>query len=231
MLKKLGKAIAWALGGAVGLSVLLVVLFRFVPVPYTPLMAIRAYEAREQNRPLQLKKTWVPLAKINPNLQLAVIASEDQNFVDHWGFDFDAIQQAAQYNKISKDRRGASTISQQVAKNVFLWPSRTWLRKGLEAYFTVLIELVWSKQRIMEVYLNVIEMGDGIFGAEAAAQAYYNQPAQALTAFQAAYIAASLPNPRRFNPAQPNLYMHAKSGWIVNKIVWLRANRILDELN
>lgn len=228
MLKRIGKILLWVLGSFIGLSVLLVVIFRFAPIPYTPLMGIRNWESNSQKTNFKLNYRWVPISKLSTSLQLAVIASEDQNFLDHYGFDFDAIEQAAQYNKISKDKRGASTISQQVAKNVFLWPSRTWVRKGLEAYFTILIELFWSKERIMEVYLNVIEMGDGIFGAEAAANIYYKVTAAQLTDYQAAYIAASLPNPRRFNPAMPNLYMRAKSSWIVNKIVWMRASGMLN---
>lgn len=231
MFKKILRYLLWTIGAAIGLSVLLVVVYRFVPVPYTPLMAIRAYEARQENRPFQIKKRWVPLANISSNLQLAVIASEDHYFFDHWGFDFAAIEQAAQYNKVNKTKRGASTISQQVAKNVFLWPGRTWVRKGLEAYLTVLIELVWSKARILEVYLNVIETGDGVFGAEAAANVYYNKPATDLNAFQAAYIAASLPNPRRFNPAQPNAYMHTRSAWIVGKMTWMKAAGFLNQLD
>ncbi len=227
MLLWLGRAVLWTLSTALALSIILVLIFRFVPVPFTPLMGIRASEMHAKNRPIKLKKEWVSLGDISPNLQLAVIASEDQRFFEHFGFDFEAIGKAADYNKLSKQKIGASTISQQVAKNVFLWPSRTWLRKGLEAYFTLLIEVVWSKERILEVYLNVIETGDGIFGAEAAAKAYFGNTASKLTPYQAALIAAALPSPRRWNPAQPNLFLRAKGSWIMHRAAWMKANHVL----
>ena len=152
------------------LSVFSVILFRFVPVPLTPLMLIRCVEQKFDGRPMQMQKDWVPLEQISPAMPLAAIAAEDQNFEDHFGFDLKAIQKAEKYNEKHKGKRlkGASTISQQTSKNVFLWPSRSYIRKGFEVYFTFLIEVFWSKKRIMEVYLNVIEMGDGIYGIEAA---------------------------------------------------------------
>lgn len=205
------------------LSLLAVLLFRIVPVPYTPLMLIRTWDNYDSKKPINQQKTWVPLSAISGELAWAVMASEDQRFYEHYGFDFEAIEKVRQMNKVSKEKRGASTISQQVAKNVFLWPDRSWLRKGLEAYFTILIELTWPKERIMEVYLNCIEMGEGIFGAEAAARAYYGIPASKLNLQQAAAIAAALPNPRKWSPAQPNEFIKAKSGWIVRAVWQLRA--------
>ena len=172
------KAALWFFG----ISIFSVIVFRFVPVPVTILMLQRCVEQKIDGEPMVLQKDWVSLDKISNNLQLAVVTSEDQQFLWHHGFDFEAIEKAQKYNEKQKKRkrpktRGASTISQQTAKNVFLFPQRSYIRKGLEVYFTALIELLWSKQRIMEVYLNVIEMGDGIYGAEAAAQYYFHKPA------------------------------------------------------
>lgn len=190
-------------------TILSVVIFRFVPVVVTPLMVIRMVEQVEEGRELKMSHDWVSLDEISPSLPVAVIASEDGKFLSHHGFDFEAIQHAAKRNMEhpEKQKLGASTISQQTAKNVFLWPGRTWWRKGLEVYFTSLIELLWSKQRIMEVYLNSIEMGEGIYGAEAVAQEHFGCSAQELTRSQCALIAATLPNPRRFSSKNPSPYM------------------------
>jgi monofunctional glycosyltransferase len=163
----------------------------------------------------QIKKQWVSLDKISTPMQHAVIASEDQEFENHFGIDVDAIEKAFEFNKNHKRKKGASTISQQVAKNVFLWQSRNWLRKGLELYSTFLIELFWSKDRILEVYLNVAEMGDGIFGAEAAAQQFYKKTASKLTSFEAARIAACLPNPVRYRATAPSDYVLKRQEWIM----------------
>lgn len=196
------------------LSVFSVVLFRFVPVPVTPLMLSRSAENGFTN----WKHDWVPIEEISPNLQLAVVASEDQNFVKHNGFDFQAIEKAMEHNKKGKRTRGASTISQQVAKNVFLWQGRSWIRKGFEVYFTFLIELFWSKERIMEVYLNSIEMGNGIYGAEAASQYWYKKPAKKLTQREAAGIAAILPNPRKFKANNSSSYIERRKTHIVRQM-------------
>jgi monofunctional biosynthetic peptidoglycan transglycosylase len=151
---------------------------------------------------------WVPIEKISPYLIQAVVATEDNRFMKHHGIDFGAIKKARAFNqKSTRRKRGASTISQQTAKNVFLWPARTYLRKGFEVYFTLLIETIWSKKRVMEVYLNMIEMGPGIYGAEAASQYYFKKPASKLSRNEAVLIAVSLPNPRRRNPARPSKYM------------------------
>ena len=215
MFKKIGRFILRCIVGFFVLSILSVVAFRFVPVPFTPLMVIRCVQQGAAGKPIRIYKTWEPLNKISPHLQLAVVCSEDQNFISHMGFDVKAIQEDIEYNKTHKDKRGASTISQQTAKNVFLWPSRSFVRKGLEVYFTFLIELCWSKERIMEVYLNVIEMGDGIYGAEGAAQTYYHKHAKDLSPSQAAAIASILPGPLIYKISNPPYYVAARQRWIL----------------
>lgn len=193
-----------------------VLLLKFVPVYVTPLMLIRGCEQLASGEKLHLHHHWIPLDKISPALAEAVVASEDNRFPTHHGFDFQQIAEAREEAEAGGRVRGASTISQQTAKNVFLWPGRSYLRKGLEAYFTVLIEFVWGKRRIMEVYLNSIEMGDGLFGAEACAEAHFHKPALRLTAPEAALVAASLPNPRRFNSARPSPYMLRRQAQILS---------------
>lgn len=209
------KTAAWF----VGLSLFSVVLFRFVPVPVTPLMLIRCGEQVFSGQELNLKHDWIPLEEISKNLPLAVVCSEDQNFLNHSGFDIEAIERSVEAaKKGTKRMRGASTISQQTAKNVFLWPGRSWIRKGFEVYFTVLIEFVWGKERIMEVYLNSIEMGKGIYGAEAAAGFYWHTTAKNLSGTQAAAIAAVLPNPRKYSVNPPGPYVQSRIGWIVDQM-------------
>ncbi len=199
------------------LSLFFVVLYRFVPVYYTPLMFIRAYEQIKSNQPVRINHHWVPLdSGISQHLVQAVVASEDNLFLVHNGFDFDQIKISRENSKKGKKLRGASTISQQTAKNVFLWPGRSYLRKGLEVYFTVLIEFVWGKERIMEVYLNSIEMGPGIYGAEAVARAHFNKSAVDLSVREAALIAVSLPNPRVLNSGKPSPYMLKRQGKIIS---------------
>lgn len=179
-------------------SIALVLLFRFVPVPFTPLMLLRHIEAYQQGHHLEIQHEWTPLEDISLNLIAAVIDHEDAKFYDHRGFDWDAIRCAHKRNqRYDRITCGGSTISQQTAKNIFTFHSRTYLRKAVEAYFTVLIEFLWGKERIMEVYLNMIEMGDGVFGAEAAADYYFSTSAAGLTRYDANYIAARLPDPRR----------------------------------
>lgn len=211
----LWKAALWFLG----LSLAFVVLFKFVPVPVTPLMIIRLGEQLADGKELRLKHDWVSIDEISKHLPLAVVCSEDQNFMNHSGFDIKAIERSIDASKRgSKRLRGASTISQQTAKNVFLWPGRSWVRKGFEVYFTVLIEFAWSKERIMEVYLNSIEMGNGIYGAEAAARHYWKTSAKNLTKRQAAAIAAVLPNPRRYSANPPGPYVQSRIGWITGQM-------------
>ena len=205
-------------------TILSVVILRWVPVYFTPLMFIRLAQQKAANQELTLHHHWVPLDEIAPSLPLAVMASEDAHFLEHHGFDFKAIEKAAMRNIKHPDKRkhGASTISQQTAKNVFLWPGRSWVRKGFEVYFTGLIELVWSKERIMEVYLNSIEMGDGIYGADAVAEHHFHTTADKLTKAQCALIAVSLPNPRRFNSASPSGYMLKRQARILREMRFVK---------
>lgn len=172
-----------------------------------------------------LKRDYVDEDEISYHMKLAVISSEDQIFPDHSGFDWKSIEKAMKYNKKKPGRiRGASTISQQVAKNVFLWQGRDWIRKGLEVYFTKMIEWIWGKKRILEVYLNVVEMGKGVFGAEAAAQAYFNKPAKKLTRNEAAMIAAGLPNPKKYTVKPVSPYVRIRSSWIVRQMAHMERD-------
>lgn len=198
-----------------GTSIVFTLFYRFINLPATPLMLIRVVENIAEGKKPSITKNWVSLKDISPNLVLAVIASEDNNFENHYGVDFKAIEKAKKLNARGKKMRGASTITQQTAKNAFLWPARTYIRKGLELYFTGLIEILWGKKRIMEVYLNVIEMGDGVYGAEAASQKYFHKPAKNLTRAEAAAIAAVLPNPRKWRPDKPTAYISRKKAWIL----------------
>lgn len=188
------------------LTIFSVILFRFFPIPVTPLMIIRCVEQRSSGKEMKLSKEWTSLDKISPVMPLAVMAAEDQNFEEHFGFDLEAIRKAESYNEKhqGKKLKGASTITQQTAKNVFLWPSRSWIRKGFEVYFTFLIEIFWSKKRIMEVYLNVIETGDSIYGVEAASLIYFHKPSSKLNIYEASRLAAILPDPRNWNPVHPS---------------------------
>ncbi len=199
------------------LSVIVVVVFKWAPVPITPLMVIRNIEQTEIHKK-GWEHDWIPIEDISTNLQLAVICSEDQNFLKHHGFDIKAIEKAYENNKKGKKIKGASTISQQTAKNVFLWPNRSWLRKGLETYFAFLIELIWSKERIIEVYLNSIEMGPGIYGAEAASQYWFKKSASKLSKYEAAAIASILPNPLRYKANPATSYIEVRKSWVVNQM-------------
>jgi monofunctional biosynthetic peptidoglycan transglycosylase len=196
------------------LSILSVVVYRWVPVPITPLMLIRDVEQFKNGQGIIMEHDWVPLEDISPKLQLAVVCSEDQNYLKHFGFDIGAIKKAIAENQKGKRIRGGSTITQQTAKNVFLWQGRSYLRKALEAWFTLLIEVFWSKERIMEVYLNSIEMGNGIYGAEAASQHWFHKSAKKLTKDEAAAIAAILPNPIRLKANPANSYISNRKAWI-----------------
>ena len=205
-------------------TILSVVTLRWLPVYATPLMFIRWVQQIKAGEETRWHHHWVPLDEISPSLSLAVMASEDALFLEHNGFDFKAIEHAAMRNMKypEKQKLGASTISQQTAKNVFLWPGRSWTRKGLEVYFTALIELMWGKERIMEVYLNSIEMGDGIYGADAVAEQHFNTTAKELTKAQCALIAATLPNPRRFNSAYPSNYMKKRQKRILHEMKFVK---------
>jgi monofunctional biosynthetic peptidoglycan transglycosylase len=214
MIKKIFKFLLKLAGILFLFSLFMVLLYKWVPVPFTPLMAIRYFENPDE----KIEHSWVPREEISLHLQLGVVASEDQNFVKHNGFDIEAIQKAIEDNQKGKRIRGASTISQQTAKNVFLWPGGNWLRKGLEVYFTFLIESFWSKERILEVYLNSIEMGRGIYGAEAAAQHWFNKSAAKLSVYEAAAIAAILPNPREYRANPASNYINKRKNWIVRQM-------------
>ena len=221
ILRRIRKIAQWATALFFGTTILAVVVLKFLPVYYTPLMFIRLFQLDEA----KLSHTWVPLEEMSPSMPIAVMASEDAKFPDHWGFDFEAIEKAAERNAKhpEKNKLGASTISQQTAKNVFLWPGRSWVRKGLEAYFTVLIEVFWSKERIMEVYLNSIEMGPGIYGVQAVAEEHFGCDAKDLTANQCALIAATLPNPRRFSSLTPSKYMKKRQRQIRAKMKYVKS--------
>lgn len=214
MIKRFFKFFAKLILSLIVLSVLLVLLFKWVPVPITPLMILRYAENPQE----KTTHDWVPIEDISRHLQLAVIASEDQNFKNHNGFDLVAINKAIEDNQKGKRVRGASTISQQTAKNVFLLPHRNWVRKGLEVYFTFLIETFWTKERILEVYLNSIEMGKGIYGAEAASKVWFGKSAKNLNAYEAAAIAAILPNPREYRANPASNYIQQRKAWIVRQM-------------
>jgi monofunctional biosynthetic peptidoglycan transglycosylase len=193
-----------------------VILYRFVNPPITTFMAYQTASQFFKGKDLKFEKKWVKIEYISPNMIRAVIAAEDNRFVNHWGIDTKAIKEAVEHNKDGRTTHGASTISQQTAKNVFLWPSRSYLRKGLEFYFTLLIEGIWGKKRIMEVYLNVIETGKGFYGIEKASQKYFNTNSSKLTDSQAALIAATLPSPQRYNPVNPGNYMISRRDQIIS---------------
>ncbi len=198
-----------------GSTLLVTFIYKYLPVYVTPLMVIRTFEQKKAGDKLTWHHRWVPLEKISKELPCAVIASEDNLFLKHNGLDYKAIKQAREENKTRKKPRGASTISQQTAKNVFLWPKSSMFRKGLEVYFTFLIENIWGKRRIMEVYLNSIEMGPGIYGAEAVAVYNFNTTAAKLSRSQCALVAATLPNPLKYSSVKPSAYMLRRQGQIL----------------
>ena len=217
------KTLKWIVVAFFASTILSVVALRFLPVVVTPLMLIRCYQQVKAGEDLKLSHDWEPLTNISKDLPIAVMASEDAKFLDHHGFDYEAIEHAAKRNRQHPEKRklGASTISQQTAKNVFLWPGRSWVRKGFEVYFTALIELMWPKERIMEVYLNSIEMGKGIYGAQAVAEEHFNTDAKSLTKAQCALIAATLPNPRKFSSKNPSAYMLKRQKRILREMKYV----------
>jgi monofunctional biosynthetic peptidoglycan transglycosylase len=208
MLKPIGRILAFFVTGFFIWSFFLVVLYRDVPPLVTPLMLLRLLDGSG------IHKSWRPLSEISPNLIRAAMAAEDGKFCSHDGFDWKAIEADWQRNQRGGQLLGASTISMQTAKNLFLWPDRSWPRKGLEVYFTLLIELAWPKWRIMELYLNVVEWAPGVYGAEAAAQYHFKTSAAELSAAQAARLAAVLPNPRRWSASRPSAYIVGRAGII-----------------
>ncbi len=213
-----------------GSTILSVLVLRWCPVYLTPLMLIRCAQQVGNGERIRLKHHWVPYKEISPSLSVAVMASEDQLFLQHSGFDIKQIGIAIEERRQGKRERGASTISQQTAKNVFLWPGGSWFRKGLEVYFTGLIELIWGKQRIMEVYLNSIEMGDGIYGAEAVAQQHFGCTAEDLTKANCALIAATLPNPLKHSSKNPSSYMLKRQTWILRQMRYVEQMEEMEKL-
>lgn len=232
MIKKIFRFLLKAFLWFLAIPLIAVIVFKWVPVPATPLMAIRSYEQIQEHKPVIWKHDWVSIDEISDYLELAVVCSEDQNFLKHNGFDLGAIEKAIAHNKKGKKIRGASTISQQTAKNVFLWPGRGWIRKGLETYVTFLIELIWSKERIMEVYLNSIEMGNGIYGAEAASQYWFKKSAIKLNKNEAAAISAILPNPRKYRANPASSYIAGRKVWTIRQMGYhggkLNYDKIFD---
>ena len=229
---RLVRILLWSVLGLLVASIGLVVLLRFVNPPVSAFMAETTIGARiERDRTYEIRHHWVDLTQISPNLALAVVASEDQKFPDHWGFDVEAIEKAYSLNQHSHRVRGASTISQQVAKNLFLWSGRSYVRKGIEAYFTLLIEGCWPKRRILEVYLNIAEFGYGTYGAEAAAQRYLHKSAARLTRSDAALMAAVLPSPQRFLITAPSAYVQRRRAWILDQMQALGGPEMLDEID
>lgn len=205
--------------GVLGLTVFPVLLLAVVPAWTSSFMIGYQVDRLASDKPLPaLEHDWVSWGEIAPAAKLAVIAAEDQRFAEHFGFDFEAIGKAVQHNRGHRRKRGASTISQQVAKNLFLWSGRSWTRKALEVGYTLLIEVLWSKQRVLEVYLNVAEFGPGVYGVEAASQKYFRKPASKLTYPEAALLAAVLPNPKRLRVAAPSTYVQQRAGWILRQM-------------
>ncbi|AWK88055.1 monofunctional biosynthetic peptidoglycan transglycosylase [Azospirillum thermophilum] len=219
------RLLRWVVAGVLGLmavSVAWVLLYRVAPVPATPLMLIRAAGGSG------LDREWRPLSAVSPHLVRAVIASEDTAFCRHGGFDWDAIQSALEENEDGASLKGGSTISQQTAKNAFLWPDRTWIRKGAEAWFTLLVETLWTKRRILEVYLNIVEWDDGVYGAEAAARHHFRKPAAALTRREAALLAVVLPSPRSWSPSSPGPYVARRAGIIDRRMALVERDGLAD---
>ena len=225
MIRFIKKTLKWIVVAFFASTILSVVALRFVPVFFTPLMFIRCYQQVSEGKELKLEHHWVAFNEISPHMPVAVMASEDAKFLKHHGFDYEAIEHAAKRNMEHPEKRklGASTISQQTAKNVFLWPGRSWVRKGFEVYFTSLIELLWPKKRIMEVYLNSIETGDGIYGVDAVAEAHFGTDALHLTKAQCALIAATLPNPRKFSSKHPSAYMLKRQARILREMKFVQT--------
>ncbi|NQD92336.1 monofunctional biosynthetic peptidoglycan transglycosylase [Pseudomonas sp. CrR25] len=224
--RQLLKLLLYCMAG----SALLVLLLRWVPPPGTALMVERKVESWADGQPIDLQRSWRPWRELPDDLKIAVIAAEDQKFAEHWGFDIAAIRAALAHNQQGGSVRGASTLSQQVAKNLFLWSGRSWLRKGVEVWFTALIELLWPKQRILEVYLNSAEWGDGVFGADAAAQHHFGKGAPYLSRQQASLLAAVLPNPRQWSASRPNSRVNRRAAWIRQQMWQLGGSHYLNRL-
>ena len=220
--KRWVRAFYLVIVGAVGLPILIVLPWRWLEPPASSFMM------RAQAEGVEVHQRWVPWEAISPHLPIAVVASEDQKFPEHRGFDTESIRSALEEE--GSKGRGASTISQQVVKNLFLWSGRSWIRKGLEAYLTVFVEVLWPKQRVLEIYLNIAEFGTGIFGAEAAAEGFFNKPASQLSAREAALMAAVLPSPKRMSPGRPSPYVEERADWILRQMEQLGGPSYLDAM-
>lgn len=228
-LRTLGRFLLTAMVIFLVITVLAVLTLRWVSPPTTAFILRWQVAALFSYKPTP-RREWVDYQAISPHMALAVVAAEDQKFPFHHGFDIPAIQEAIRHNRQGKSLRGASTVSQQVAKNLFLWPGRSYLRKGLEAYLTFLIEVLWPKQRILEVYLNIAYMGGNAFGVESASQRYFNKSARWLSPPEAALLAAMLPSPARFSVEYPSAYMVKRQNWILKQMKLLGGAAYLDDI-
>ncbi|AIZ35128.1 monofunctional biosynthetic peptidoglycan transglycosylase [Pseudomonas parafulva] len=226
LIRRLARVLLWFAAG----SIVLVLALRWVPPPGTALMVERKVQSWVDGEPIDLQRDWVSWEQISDELKVAVVAGEDQHFASHWGFDVPAIQAALVHNEQGGKLRGASTLTQQVAKNLFLWSGRSWLRKGLEAWFTALMELLWSKERILEVYLNSAEWGPGVFGAQAAARYHFGVDASRLTRQQASQLAAVLPSPLKWSASRPSAYVASRASWIQRQMSQLGGTSYLMQL-
>jgi monofunctional glycosyltransferase len=231
MLRRLLRITGWLLLSWFVVTIVVVLLFRWVAPPTSAFVLRERVVAATANPSYMVKRRWVDWKQISPQMKIAVIASEDQTFPDHYGFDLKSIDKALDERERGRRVRGASTISQQVAKNLFLWPGQSWVRKGLEAYFTLLIETLWPKQRILEVYLNVAEFGKGVFGVGVASETYFRKPAARLNAYDAALLAAVLPNPKRLRANAPSKYVRSRQQWILGQMRGLGGTAVLQRLD
>ncbi|MET0657838.1 MAG: monofunctional biosynthetic peptidoglycan transglycosylase [Steroidobacteraceae bacterium] len=230
MIRRLGTFLLWLTAIWFALTLAIVFLLRWLDPPTTSFMVRARLSAwHADDTAFRFQHEWVDENRISPNLKLAVIASEDQLFAEHWGFDVKSINKALEERQRGKRARGASTLSQQVAKNLFLWPGQSWIRKGIESYFTVLIETMWPKRRILEVYLNIAEFGKGIYGAEAAARRFFGKSAARVSAPDAALLAAVLPNPIRLKVAAPSRYVRSRQQWILRQMRSLGGSSYLKQ--
>jgi monofunctional biosynthetic peptidoglycan transglycosylase len=230
LLARLVRGVAGLAVALIVISTALIVLFRWVPVPLTAFMA-RDVVLSAAAGEFRYAHDWVGWDRISPNAAIAVVAAEDQRFAYHLGFDVPAIEKAWRDAQRGRRQRGASTISQQTAKNLFLWPGQSWLRKGLEAWFTLQIEVIWPKQRILEVYLNSAEFGPGVWGVEAASRKYFRKPAKRLSREQAALLAAVLPNPKRYRVDRPSPYVQRRQQWILRQMSQLGGASYLEAMD
>ena len=213
------------------ISIFSILLLRWINPPTTSFMLQRQYQAWENSEnSFELRYDWVSWSQISPAIKIAAITSEDQSFARHWGIDLSSIRKAINEYQQGQDLRGASTITQQVAKNLFLWPTSSYLRKGIEAYFALLIEMLWSKERILEMYLNIVEFGDGIYGVQAAAQHFFDTSAADLSKWQSALMVTALPAPKRYNLANPSQYMLERRTWVLRYMDFLGNERYLKKL-